>query len=419
MPAVDIRVPGDKSIAHRALILGALADGESVIDEVPAGQDVLSTESCLQDLGVGIDRTGDTRRVHGAGLKAWRTPAHPLDCRNSGTTMRLLTGVLAGSGITATLTGDASLCRRPMARVVDPLRAMGARIELRNGTPPLRVEGTPLSGGRHRLPVPSAQVKSALLLAGLSATGETVVEEPVETRDHTERLLRAMGAPLSATGTVVRVEALRGGLRPLRLAIPGDFSSAAFWFGAAAMRPRSSVRVIEVGLNPTRTAFLWMLRAMGADILVEAAKEGAVEPSGDVTVTGAPLQAIAIDGRQVAAAIDEIPILMVVATQAEGTTSIKGAGELRVKESDRLRAMADGLRRMGARVEEFPDGVRIEGPTRLRPATIDAFGDHRVAMALAVAGLNAQSPTQIVGAESADVSYPGFFAQLERVASAS
>ncbi len=419
MPTVDIRVPGDKSIAHRALILGALADGESVIDEVPAGQDVLSTESCLQDLGVGIDRTGNTRRVHGAGLKAWRTPAHPLDCRNSGTTMRLLTGVLAGSGVTATLTGDASLCRRPMARVVDPLRAMGARIELRNGTPPLRVEGTPLSGGRHRLPVPSAQVKSALLLAGLSATGETVVEEPVETRDHTERLLRAMGAPLSATGTVVRVEALRGGLRPLRLAIPGDFSSAAFWFGAAAMRPRSSVRVIDVGLNPTRTAFLWMLRAMGADILVEAAKEGAVEPSGDVTVTGAPLQAIAIDGRQVAAAIDEIPILMVVATQAEGTTSIKGAGELRVKESDRLRAMADGLRRMGARVEEFPDGVRIEGPTRLRPATIDAFGDHRVAMALAVAGLNAQSPTQIVGAESADVSYPGFFAQLERVASAS
>jgi 3-phosphoshikimate 1-carboxyvinyltransferase len=419
MPTVDIRVPGDKSIAHRALILGALADGESVIDEVPAGQDVLSTESCLQDLGVGIDRTGNTRRVHGAGLKAWRTPAHPLDCRNSGTTMRLLTGVLAGSGVTATLTGDASLCRRPMARVVDPLRAMGARIELRNGTPPLRVEGTPLSGGRHRLPVPSAQVKSALLLAGLSATGETVVEEPVETRDHTERLLRAMGAPLSATGTVVRVEALRGGLRPLRLAIPGDFSSAAFWFGAAAMRPRSSVRVIDVGLNPTRTAFLWMLRAMGADILVEAAKEGAVEPSGDVTVTGAPLQAIAIDGRQVAAAIDEIPILMVVATQAEGTTSIKGAGELRVKESDRLRAMADGLRRMGARVEEFPDGVRIEGPTRLRPATIDAFGDHRVAMALAVAGLNGQSPTQIVGAESADVSYPGFFAQLERVASAS
>jgi len=201
MPAVEIRVPGDKSIAHRALILGALAEGESVIDEVPAGQDVRSTESCLQDLGVDIDHAGGMRRVQGAGPGAWRSPARPLDCQNSGTTMRLLTGVLAGSAITATLTGDASLRRRPMARVVDPLRAMGARIELRNGTPPLRVEGTPLSGGRHRLPVPSAQVKSALLLAGLLATGETVVEEPVQTRDHTERLLRAMGARLSATGT--------------------------------------------------------------------------------------------------------------------------------------------------------------------------------------------------------------------------
>ncbi|HEY8738582.1 MAG TPA: 3-phosphoshikimate 1-carboxyvinyltransferase [Candidatus Dormibacteraeota bacterium] len=419
MPAVEIRVPGDKSIAHRALILGALAEGESVIDEVPAGQDVRSTESCLQDLGVDIDHAGGMRRVQGAGPGAWRSPARPLDCQNSGTTMRLLTGVLAGSAITATLTGDASLRRRPMARVVDPLRAMGARIELRNGTPPLRVEGTPLSGGRHRLPVPSAQVKSALLLAGLLATGETVVEEPVQTRDHTERLLRAMGARLSATGTVVRVEALRGGLRPLRLAIPGDFSSAAFWFGAAAMRPGACVRVVDVGLNPSRTAFLWMLRAMGAEILIEAAAEGAVEPSGRVTVTGAPLRAIAIDGPQVAAAIDEIPILMVVATQAAGTTSITGAAELRVKESDRLRAMADGLRRMGAMVEEFPDGVHVEGPTRLRPALIDAVGDHRVAMALAIAGLSAESPTQIVGAESADVSYPGFFQELERVASAS
>jgi len=328
----------------------------------------------------------------------------------------LLTGVLAASGVPASLTGDASLCRRPMARVVEPLRAMGARIASRDGMAPLRIEGTALIGRHHRLPIPSAQVKSALLLAGLYAQSPTSVEEPVPTRDHTERLLRAMGAVVTAHGGRTDVEPLAAPLQPLSLTIPGDFSSAAFWLAAAAMRPGLTVRIVGVGLNPTRTAFLGMLERMGAEVSLDHQTDAAVEPLGDVTVTGRTLRGLRVDAEGAAAAVDEIPILMAVATQAEGTTSIDGAAELRVKESDRLKSMTDGLRRMGARVEELPDGVRIVGPTPLRPATVDAAGDHRVAMALAVAGLLAESPIQIVGAASADVSYPGFFKQLELVA---
>ncbi len=416
MPALEIRVPGDKSIAHRALILGALAEGESVIDQVPTGKDVLATEACLRALGVAVVRTDVRVHVRGGGLAAWRTAGMPLDCQNSGTTMRLLTGVLAASGVTASLTGDASLCRRPMARVVEPLRAMGARIASRDGMAPLRIEGTALIGRHHRLPIPSAQVKSALLLAGLYAQSPTSVEEPVPTRDHTERLLRAMGAVVTAHGGRTDVEPLAAPLQPLSLTIPGDFSSAAFWLAAAAMRPGLTVRIVGVGLNPTRTAFLGMLERMGAEVSLDHQTDAAVEPLGDVTVTGRTLRGLRVDAEGAAAAVDEIPILMAVATQAEGTTSIDGAAELRVKESDRLKSMTDGLRRMGARVEELPDGVRIVGPTPLRPATVDAAGDHRVAMALAVAGLLAESPIQIVGAASADVSYPGFFKQLELVA---
>jgi 3-phosphoshikimate 1-carboxyvinyltransferase len=416
VPALEIRVPGDKSIAHRALILGALAEGESVIDQVPTGKDVLATEACLRALGVAVVRTDVRVHVRGGGLAAWRTAGMPLDCQNSGTTMRLLTGVLAASGVTASLTGDASLCRRPMARVVEPLRAMGARIASRDGMAPLRIEGTALIGRHHRLPIPSAQVKSALLLAGLYAQSPTSVEEPVPTRDHTERLLRAMGAVVTAHGGRTDVEPLAAPLQPLSLTIPGDFSSAAFWLAAAAMRPGLTVRIVGVGLNPTRTAFLGMLERMGAEVSLDHQTDAAVEPLGDVTVTGRTLRGLRVDAEGAAAAVDEIPILMAVATQAEGTTSIDGAAELRVKESDRLKSMTDGLRRMGARVEELPDGVRIVGPTPLRPATVDAAGDHRVAMALAVAGLLAESPIQIVGAASADVSYPGFFKQLELVA---
>jgi 3-phosphoshikimate 1-carboxyvinyltransferase len=418
MSALDIHVPGDKSIAHRALILGALAEGGSDIDGVPAGKDVLATESCLRSLGVEIDRLDARVRIQGRGLAGWQSPQRALDCLNSGTTMRLLTGALAGSRVTAGLTGDTSLRRRPMARIIDPLREMGARIVSPDGRAPLQVEGAGLTGQDHRLPLPSAQVKSALLLAGLAARGSTSVEEPVATRDHTERLLRAMGARIAIEGARVRLDGLARPLEPLHMAIPGDFSSAAFWLAAAAIRPGFAVRVHGVGLNPTRTAFLGMLERMGAEVIVEPATDRAIEPAGDVTVSGRALRALRIDAGEVAAAIDEIPILMVIATQAEGVTTIEGAAELRFKESDRLTAMAEGLRRMGAEIEELPDGARVVGPTQLRPATVSAAGDHRVAMALAVAGLVAGSPAEIVGAESADVSYPGFFQQLELVADA-
>lgn len=412
----DIRVPGDKSIAHRALILGALAGGETVIDNAPEGHDVLATEACLRALGVDVDRTDGQVRIAGVGVDALRASNGPLDCRNSGTTMRLLSGVLAGSSVSATLTGDASLQRRPMARLVDPLRAMGARITSRDGMPPLWIEGQRLTGRHHQLPIPSAQVKSALLLAGLTAAGPTSVGEPVPTRDHTERLLRAMGAQLGTDDGVVRLAPITAPLRPLQLAIPGDLSSAAFWLAAAAMRPGWSVRVLEVGLNPTRTKFLRILESMGAVVRIDETPGIAIEPAGDVTVTGGVLRPLRIGAQDVAQAIDELPILMLAATQADGTSSIEGAAELRVKESDRLRSMADGLRRLGADVDEFPDGVRITGPTVLRPAVVDAYGDHRVAMALAIAGLLADRPTEIVGGESASVSYPGFFTQLAIVA---
>jgi 3-phosphoshikimate 1-carboxyvinyltransferase len=410
--AGELAVPGDKSIAHRALILAALAQGESWIHGLPEGEDVLATVGCLRALGANLQRSGRTARIRGAGLRSFATPHGHLDCANSGTTMRLLLGVLTGSAVSATLDGDASLRRRPMARVIEPLRSMGAKIESPEGRAPLAVTGTSLQGRRHTLPVASAQVKSALLLAGLSASGPTTIVEPTPTRDHTERLLRAMGTDVSATVEGIVTRPSHQPLRPLELSIPGDFSSAAFWLAAAALRPDWSVIIGDIGLNPTRTAFLALLRSMGAEVKVEEPTAD-IEPRGQVTVTGHGLRAVVLGAADVAAAIDEIPALMVLATQAEGTTSIDGAGELRVKESDRIATMADGLRRMGAVVEERPDGVSIKGPTPLNGTAVESHGDHRVAMALAVAALVASGPTTIEGADCAAVSYPNFFAQLQ------
>jgi len=412
--AGELAVPGDKSIAHRALILASLAQGESWIHGLPEGEDVLATLACLRGLGANIQRSGRTARIRGAGLSSFATPHGDLDCANSGTTMRLLLGVLAGSSISATLDGDASLRRRPMDRVIEPLRSMGARIESRESRAPLFVVGGALQGRRHALAIPSAQVKSALLLAGLSASGPTTIVEATPTRDHTERLLRAMGTDVGATGDGVVVRPSHQPLRPVELAIPGDFSSAAFWMAAAALRPGWSVIVGDVGLNPTRTAFLTLLRSMGAEVKIEG-PSGDIEPRGTVTVTGQRLGAIALQAADVAAAIDEIPVLLVLATQAEGVTTIDGAGELRVKESDRIAAMADGLRHMGAVIEERPDGVSVKGPTALRGATVESHGDHRVAMALAVAALVASGPTTIADADCVAVSYPNFFPQLQEL----
>jgi 3-phosphoshikimate 1-carboxyvinyltransferase len=416
--AGELTVPGDKSIAHRALMLATLAQGESWIHGLPDGEDVLATVGCLRSLGANLQRTGGTVRIRGEGLRSFATPHGPLDCANSGTTMRLLLGVLAGSSVSATLDGDASLRRRPMDRVIEPLRSMGAKIESREDRAPLAVTGTSLQGRRHELKVPSAQVKSALLLAGLSASGPTTVVEPVATRDHTERLLRAMGTDVGATVEGVVIRPSHQPLRPVELAVPGDFSSAAFWMTAAALRPGWSVIIGDVGLNPTRTAFLELLRSMGAEVKVEGPAFD-TEPSGRVTVTGQRLRPIVLGAADVAAAVDEIPALLVLATQAEGVTTIDGAGELRVKESDRIATMAEGLRRMGAVVEERPDGVSVHGPATLRGATVDSHGDHRVAMALAVAGLVASGPTTIEGADCVAVSYPNFFAQLQELTHAS
>jgi 3-phosphoshikimate 1-carboxyvinyltransferase len=399
-------------------MLAALAQGESWIHGLPEGEDVLATVACLRGLGANVQRSGRTARIRGVGLGSFATPHGNLDCANSGTTMRLLLGVLAGSSISATLDGDASLRRRPMDRVIEPLRGMGARIESRESRAPVSVTGTPLQGRRHVLPIPSAQVKSALLLAGLSASGPTTVVEPTPTRDHTERLLRAMGTDVTTTADGVVVRPSHQPLRPIELAVPGDFSSAAFWMVAAALRPGWSVIIGDVGLNPTRTAFLALLRSMGAEVKIEGSSAD-IEPRGMLTVTGRRLRAIALGAADVAAAIDEIPAVLVLATQAEGVSTIEGAGELRVKESDRIATMADGLRRMGAIVEERPDGVSVHGPAPLHGATVESQGDHRVAMALAVAALVASSPTTIEGADCVAVSYPNFFTQLQELTRAS
>ncbi|TME84833.1 MAG: 3-phosphoshikimate 1-carboxyvinyltransferase [Chloroflexi bacterium] len=389
--AGELAVPGDKSIAHRALILAALAQGESWIHGLPEGEDVLATVACLRGLGANLQRSGRTTRIRGAGLSSFATPHGELDCENSGTTMRLLLGVLAGSSISATLDGDASLRRRPMDRVIEPLRTMGARIESRESRAPVFVMGT-----------------------SLQASGPTTVVEATPTRDHTERLLRAMGTDVGATADGVVVRPSHQPLRPIELVIPGDFSSAAFWIAAAALRPGWSVIVGDVGLNPTRTAFLALLRSMGAQVEVEGSSSD-IEPRGMLTVTGQRLRAIVLGPADVAAAIDEIPALLVLATQAAGVTTIDGAGELRVKESDRIAAMADGLRRMGAVVEERPDGVSVKGPTALHGASVESHGDHRVAMALAVAALVASGPTTIADADCVAVSYPNFFTQLQEL----
>lgn len=408
----DVRVPGDKSIAHRALMLAAIADGQSHLEGIPDGADVAATIACLRALGASLTLQGASTVVEGGGIGLLKSPSRELDCANSGTTMRLLAGLLAGSRVSAMLVGDQSLQRRPMDRVAAPLRRMGARIRTQDGHAPISIEGSQLAGIEHRLDRPSAQVKSALLLAGLQADGPTATIEPVATRDHTERLLAAMGALIERDANRVRVKPRRGPLRALNLSIPGDFSSAAFLLGAAALRPGWTATVRDVGLNPSRTAFLTALKAMGATVEVEIDEPTALEPRGIVRVRGSGLRALAMDAEFVSQAIDEIPVLLAVASQAGGVTHVTGAGELRVKESDRLMAMANGLRQMGVKLEERPDGISVEGPTRLRGAEVSSSGDHRVAMALAVAALAAHGPTTIQDAACVSISYPDFFQAL-------
>lgn len=405
----SIRVPGDKSISHRALMLAAIATGDSTVRGLSTGADVQSTAECLGALGVEIE----SGTVHGRGLRGLRPAGRPLDCGNSGTTMRLLAGILAGQEFASELTGDDSLSRRPMDRVVTPLREMGAFAEW----PPLRVGGRPsLRGIEYATPVPSAQVKSAILLAGLYASGTTAVTEKVRTRDHTEVMLSSMGAQVVVDGTRVAVDCTEQ-LRPLHIHVPGDFSAAAFWLVAGGVVAGSDIRLLGVGVNPTRTALADLLSSIGVRIDRANARFEAHEPVADLRIRpSSHLGPITVEHELAAQMIDELPVLAVAASQARGTSVISGAAELRIKESDRLYAMEEGLRAMGADITASEDGWVINGPRDLEGARVDSGGDHRVAMALAVAALIAEGKTEIEGAECVDISYPGFFDDLEALA---
>jgi 3-phosphoshikimate 1-carboxyvinyltransferase len=411
----SVRVPGDKSISHRYAMLASIAEGRSEIRGFASSADCQSTLDCLKKLGTKMDRQGDVVSIQGAGLKGLRPPEDVLDAGNSGSTMRMLAGILAGQPFRSVLTGDASLSRRPMQRVIDPLARMGARIQsAEGGFPPLVIEGGALRPIRYTLPVASAQVKSAVLLAGLFAEGETEVIEPVATRDHTEIALEHMGAEVARHGRSI-VVCGRARLEGRELHVPGDISSAAFFLVAALVVPESSLVIQHVGLNPTRTAILDLLASLGGrvDVLNVEAVNG--ELLGDLHVESSQVQGGEIASEMVPGLIDELPVLAVLGTQTKRGLIFHGAGELRVKESDRIAAVAENLRRMGAEVEEFPDGLRVAGQQRLRGAEIDTQADHRIAMAFAVAGLVAQGRTLIRDSGCVDVSFPGFFEALERV----
>lgn len=413
----EVKLPGDKSITHRALILAALADGGSRIRGASDAADCRSTRRCLEALGVVIrDLEGGVIAVAGAGAEAWREPADLLDCGNSGTTMRFLLGVLAGRPWHAVLTGDASLRSRPMARLAVPLRRMGARVDGRDAgnRAPLAVRGGDLAGIEWRPEVASAQVKSALLLAGLQARGVTTVVEPSLSRDHTERMLQGFGARLERAGAAVSIA---GGqrLRATDVDVPCDLSAAAFFLAAALIVPGARVRVRGVGVNPTRTGLLDVLSEMGADVQRSNERVVCGEPVADLEAVHTPsLAAVEIGGELIPRLVDEVPIVAVLATFAAGTTVIRDAQELRHKESDRLRAMATGLSALGADVRERPDGLVVRGGRPLHGAAVDACGDHRIAMSLGVAGLAAGGVTQVRGAESVAISFPSFAAELGR-----
>ncbi len=417
-------VPGDKSISHRALLLGALASGATRATGFLPSADCLSTLSCLTELGVRVERPTETSIVvHGVSMGGLAEPARVLDCGNSGTTMRLLSGILAGQPFFSIVAGDESLHRRPMARIAEPLRSMGATMLGRKGgnLPPLAIVGGRLRSIDYRLPVASAQVKSCLLLAALFADGPSRLQEPSASRDHTERMLRAMGveltstawpeagSPAAAPGPVnVCIQPPRAPLQALELAIPGDISSAAFFLVAAAIAPQSRLQIENVGVNPTRTGVLDVLTAMGARISMENQRLAGGEPVADLLVRTSDLKAIEIGGPLIPRLIDELPVLAVAATQAHGVTTVRDAAELRVKESDRITALVTELRKLGAIIDERPDGFVVQGPAPLHGSVVDAHGDHRLAMSLAVAALVARGETTILGADSIPVSFPGF-----------
>ncbi len=412
-----LEVPGDKSISHRYAMLAALAEGPSEFSHFSAAADCRSTLNCLERLGVKIQTENSRVRIQGVGLDGLRKSRRALNAGNSGTTMRLLTGILSGQEFSSTMDGDASLRKRPMRRVMDPLTKMGARIEAREGGyAPLKISGARLSPIEYTLPVPSAQVKSAVLLAGLFTDGVTSVVEPVRTRDHTELALAEFGAKVDHVGRTVRIHG-RPRLEGRKLDVPGDLSSAVFFLAAALVLPESNIVVRNVGLNPTRSAVLDVLGSMGAAIRLVSVSSAHGELVGDISIRHEPLRGGVLEGDTIAHLIDELPAIAVLGPYTEQGIEIRNAAELRVKESDRIAALAENLRRMGAKVEERPDGLRVEGRSagRLHGAEIEPHGDHRMAMAFAVAALGAEGETSIRDAECAAVSFPDFFSTLEHL----
>ena len=411
--------PPDKSISHRSVIFSSLAKGVSTVRNFLRANDTLSTANAFRSLGIEIIDEGATLTIRGKGLYGLSEPQDVIDCGNSGTTIRLLSGVLSGSPFFSVLTGDSSLRTRPMARVITPLSLMGARIAARNNNryPPLAIKGEKLKPLKYVMPVASAQVKSSLLLAGLYAEGDTEIVEPVKSRDHSEKMLPAFGADLAVDGLRIRV---RGGreLRPLDTNVPGDFSSAAFFIVAALLIPGAEITALNVGINPTRTGLLEVLKKMGAAIEVSGMREVSGEPVADIYCRGkAALKAVSITGESVPSLIDEFPILCVAASLAQGTTTIRGAEELRLKESDRIKTIAAELRKMGVEIEEYPDGLSIKGTDNMQGAEVESHGDHRIAMAMTVASLVAEGRTVLHGTSAVDISFPGFFDIIGRLSS--
>ncbi|MGB5152404.1 MAG: 3-phosphoshikimate 1-carboxyvinyltransferase [Candidatus Sulfotelmatobacter sp.] len=420
-PARNVRggvsLPGDKSISHRYAMLAAIADGASRLENYSTGADCASTLGCLRSLGVkwerkdGADNVDNVIEVQASGL-GLTAPSQPLDCGNSGSTIRMLSGIIAAQKFSSEMEGDESLSRRPMERVITPLTAMGAQIISQNGRPPLRITGAKLKGIDYKMPVASAQVKTCLLFAGLLADGETRIEEPLRTRDHGEVALRAFGAQVESKGNEVRI---RGGqrLRGIETRVPGDLSSAAFFLCAAALFPGSQLTITSLLMNPTRALLLDILMQMGLRISVTQLEEVHGELVGTLQVEGARLKGTTVAGAATAALIDEIPVLAAIAPYTEEGIEVRDAKELRVKESDRIASIATNLRAMGAEVEEREDGLKIPGGQSLHGAEIESFGDHRIAMAFSIAALRAQGETLIRGSECAAISYPAFFSALE------
>jgi 3-phosphoshikimate 1-carboxyvinyltransferase len=412
----EISVPGDKSISHRSIIFGSIARGVTTVSGFLRGEDNIATLNAFRSMGITIEDDGVTLKIHGKGLHGLSEAEDVIDCGNSGTSIRLLTGLLAGQSFFSVLTGDKYLRKRPMKRVVAPLAAMGARIAGRAGgeKAPLGISGSPLAGITYDSPVASAQVKSAILLAGLYAAGETTVHEPHLSRDHSERMLKHFGADIEACGTKVTI---RGGreLQAQEIVVPGDISSAAFFMVAGLITPGSELLIKGVGVNPTRTGIIDILSRMGGRITLLNQREVSGEPTADLLVQASALHGIEISGDLVPRAIDEFPVISVAAAVASGKTVIRDARELRVKETDRIKAMADNLRRAGVTVEEADDGMTVHGAEKFKQFHADSCGDHRIAMSMLVAGLVADGPSTVDDTECIATSFPNFFTLLEQV----